>query len=85
MDTTTTLEISAAALKRAQKLRDENDRFRKQAAAELARARALIADIAEVLGARGLQAPLNRAGSHRGRTHSPARSIRRAHDLAVAP
>ncbi|TIU72011.1 MAG: hypothetical protein E5V61_11005 [Mesorhizobium sp.] len=55
MDTWTSLDISAAALKRAQKLRDENDRFRKQAAAELARARELISDIAELLDARGLR------------------------------
>ncbi|WP_190234215.1 hypothetical protein [Mesorhizobium sp. M4A.F.Ca.ET.050.02.1.1] len=55
MDTSTSLDISAAALKRAQKIREENDRFRVQAAAELARARELIADIAELLGARGLR------------------------------
>ncbi|RUX43024.1 hypothetical protein EOA33_30380 [Mesorhizobium sp. M4A.F.Ca.ET.050.02.1.1] len=55
MDTWTSLDISAAALKRAQKLREENDRVRKQAAAELARAHELIADIAELLGARGLR------------------------------
>ncbi|TIL82123.1 MAG: hypothetical protein E5Y89_06495 [Mesorhizobium sp.] len=55
MDTWTSLDISAAALKRAQKLREENDHVRKQAAAELARARELIADIAELLGARGLR------------------------------
>ncbi|WP_292143210.1 hypothetical protein [Mesorhizobium sp.] len=55
MDTWTSLDISAAALKRAQKLREENDRFTKQAAAELARARELIADIADLLDARGLR------------------------------
>ncbi|TIW68945.1 MAG: hypothetical protein E5V60_02825 [Mesorhizobium sp.] len=54
MDPWTSLDISAAALKRAQKLRDENDRVREQAAAELARARELIADIADLLDARGL-------------------------------
>ncbi|TGR08188.1 hypothetical protein EN833_18700 [Mesorhizobium sp. M4B.F.Ca.ET.190.01.1.1] len=59
MDTTTTLDISTAALKRAQKLRDENDRFTKQAAAELARARELISDIAELMHSRGVEASLN--------------------------
>ncbi|WP_210239352.1 hypothetical protein, partial [Mesorhizobium sp. M2E.F.Ca.ET.166.01.1.1] len=55
MDTWTSLDISAAAMKRAQKLREENDRVRKQAEAELARARELIADIAELLDTRGLR------------------------------
>ncbi|WP_292107047.1 hypothetical protein [Mesorhizobium sp.] len=55
MDTWTSLDISAAAMKRAQKLREENDRVRKQAEAELARARELISDIAELLDTRGLR------------------------------
>ncbi|WP_292016554.1 hypothetical protein [Mesorhizobium sp.] len=55
MDTSTSLDISAAALKRAQKLREENDRFTKQAAAELARARELIADIAGLMHCRDLR------------------------------
>lgn len=55
MDTWTSLDISAAALKRAQKLREENDRVRMQAEAELARARELISDIAELLDTRGLR------------------------------
>ncbi|WP_292552928.1 hypothetical protein [Mesorhizobium sp.] len=55
MDTWTSLDISAAALKRAQKLREENDRVREQAAAELARARELIADIAELMHTRDLR------------------------------
>ncbi|TIW28759.1 MAG: hypothetical protein E5V63_03855 [Mesorhizobium sp.] len=67
MDTSTTLDISAAALKRAQKLRDENDRFRVQAAAELARARELIADIAELMDPRaasGAVEPRGKTGEH---------------------
>ncbi|WP_292016331.1 hypothetical protein [Mesorhizobium sp.] len=55
MDTWTSLDISAAALKRAHKLREENDHVREQAAAELARARELIADIAELMHTRDLR------------------------------
>lgn len=58
---TTTLDISAAVIRRAEEVRDENEKIRARAKAEAERARRLIDEVATLIRARKVPGKLDQS------------------------